>query len=89
MLSQHIGLGVTNLLTLLVLPQTRYGLVVMFTPVQRVSYSIIGSRIVLNLRGALEPLNLTGRSVRNVTKLEFARGEETAVTEPGVVPQVA
>jgi len=52
-----LSLGVVNLLLLVALPFSRGGLSTMFTPVLRASFSIIGSRIMLNLRGAVEPLN--------------------------------
>lgn len=51
------GLGIINLLLLVALPFSRGGLSTMFTPVLRASFSIIGSRIMLNLRGAVEPPN--------------------------------
>lgn len=42
----------SNLVLLSALPVTRSELGVALTPVLRASYSIIGSRLVLNLRGA-------------------------------------
>ena len=45
-------LGISNLLFLSALPRERSGLASSLTPVLRCSYSIIGSRIILNLRGA-------------------------------------
>ncbi|KAL5511032.1 hypothetical protein ACEPAH_4247 [Sanghuangporus vaninii] len=45
-------LGISNLLFLSALPRERGGLASSLTPVLRCSYSIIGSRIILNLRSA-------------------------------------
>lgn len=70
-------MSIGNLLIFLVLPESRSALLSIFTPVMRASYSIIGSRIMLNMRGALTPgreLGMTDVTTdMNLTDMFFAR----------------
>ena len=69
--SPSTALGISNLILLTALPTSRVGLTTSLTPVLRCSYSIIGSRIVLNLRGAASRLN-RNRSQRDVRLVDMS-----------------
>ena len=49
-----IALTIGNILFLTALPPERTALQTMFTPVMRATFSIVGSRIMLNLRSVLK-----------------------------------
>ena len=72
-----IALGVSNLILLSALPITRAGLSPALTPVLRCSYSIIGSRIILNLRGAASHLN-QDKSQRDIRLVELSGSSSSA-----------
>ncbi|THH01681.1 hypothetical protein EW145_g6871 [Phellinidium pouzarii] len=57
------SLGISNLILLVVLPINRGDLAASLTPVLRASFSIVGGRIMLNLRGVLMP-NIDGSETR-------------------------
>lgn len=65
------ALTVANLVLFLALPLTRAEMGTMLNPVLRASYSVIGSRIMLNLRGALSKDAL--ESIRMGATIEFLR----------------
>lgn len=75
-LAHVLALGILNLVFLAALPANRAALAPMLTPVLRASFSIIGSRLMLNLRGVLmtgdESVNLGGTSALRTSRFRPA-----------------
>ncbi|KAI5116528.1 hypothetical protein M0805_005514 [Coniferiporia weirii] len=71
-----LAISITNLILLVSLPPDRIGLGSSFTPVLRASYSVVGGRIMLNLRGVLMPTADESQIVKGTVK--FANGPDAS-----------
>ena len=70
------ALSIANTITLTVIPFRRSGLSVMFTPAFQASFSIVGSRLMLNLRDALELPSAATLSTWHATRLDGGHSQD-------------